>query len=499
MLFNSIEFAIFLAIVLLLYWTLFNRNLKIQNAFILLVSYVFYGWWNLEFLILIGFTSICSYYSGILIEKLRHKYNNRNDSKILKTKLKLVTGTNIVLNIGILGYFKYFNFFIDSFIDVFRLFNINVNVKLMSIILPVGISFYTFQALSYTIDVFRKEIEPTKDIISFLSFVAFFPQLVAGPIERASHLLPQFSKRRKFDYEITVDGLRLIIWGLFKKIVIADRLAILVNAVYDIPEDYGGISLIIATIFFSVQIYCDFSGYSDIAIGVAKLFGINLRINFNLPYLSKSIAEFWKRWHISLSTWFRDYVYIPLGGNKVSKTRNVMNLFIVFTISGFWHGANYTFIIWGAIHGLLLVINKLTFKKENRKRDDQALSLFNIFRMLTTYLTVTFAWIFFRANNLTDAVYVVKNIFNFNYDDLSIFYKGGATASLFGMSTLDFYFSIFFIIILLLIEIKSRHTDVVTKLKSYSVVTRWLFYISFTIVILWFGKFGSNQFIYFQF
>ena len=495
MLFNSIEFAIFLTIVLLFYWSFFSRNLKLQNTFIFLISYVFYGWWNWKFLILIGVTSICSYYSGILIDTLRYKYNN--DSKTLSTKLKIVVGITIFLNIGILGYFKYFNFFIDSFIDILMLLSINTDVKLISIILPVGISFYTFQALSYTIDVFRKKIEPTKDIISFLSFVAFFPQLVAGPIERASHLLPQFSKKREFDYEITVDGLRLIIWGLFKKIVIADRLAILVNTVYENPGAYEGISLIIATIFFSFQIYCDFSGYSDIAIGVAKLFGINLRINFNLPYLSRSITEFWKRWHISLSSWFKDYLYIPLGGNKVSKIRNIINLFIVFIISGLWHGANYTFIIWGAIHGLLLVIEKLTFKKENNK--DQSLSIPNIFRILTTYLTVTFAWIFFRANNLTDAVYVVKNMLNINLDNLSIFYQRGAAANLFEISTYDFYLSIFFIMLLLVFEINSRNTNVVTKIKSYSIFNRWFFYISFTMVIFWFGKFGFNQFIYFQF
>jgi alginate O-acetyltransferase complex protein AlgI len=497
MLFNSIEFAIFLTIVLLLYWSLFNRNLKIQNFFILLVSYIFYGWWNWRFLILIGFTSICSFYSGILIYNLRKTHNNINGSKSLNSKLKLVTGINIVLNIGILGYFKYYNFFVDSFMDVFRLFHININVKLMAIILPVGISFYTFQALSYTIDVYRKKIEPTKDIISFLSFVAFFPQLIAGPIERASHLLPQFYKRRNFDYVIIADGLRQILWGLFKKIVIADRLAILVNTVYGNPENFDGITLIIATVFFSIQIYCDFSGYSDIAIGVAKLFGIDLRANFNFPYLSKSITEFWKRWHISLSTWFRDYLYIPLGGNKVSKIRNVFNLFIVFIISGFWHGANYTFIIWGAIHGLLLVIEKFTFKKEHE--EDEKLSISNIFRMLITYLTVTFAWIFFRANNLSDAIYVVKNIFNFNLDNLSIFYESGSTVKLFGMNTLDFYLSLFFIIILFIFEINSRQTNVWAKVKSYSIYTRWTFYTLFTIVILWFGKFGINQFIYFQF
>jgi len=486
LLFNSIEFLLFFVVVFFFYWKILSKSYAKQNLLLLCSSYFFYGWWDWRFLSLIIFSSFVDYFVG-------QKLGTVKDQTYRKGLLLI----SLIINLGFLAYFKYFNFFIDSFAELLNQLGFQSNRSSLNIILPVGISFYTFQALSYTIDVYRKKIEPTKDIISFLSFVAFFPQLIAGPIERASHLLPQFYKRRNFDYVIIADGLRQILWGLFKKIVIADRLAILVNTVYGNPENFDGITLIIATVFFSIQIYCDFSGYSDIAIGVAKLFGIDLRANFNFPYLSKSITEFWKRWHISLSTWFRDYLYIPLGGNKVSKIRNVFNLFIVFIISGFWHGANYTFIIWGAIHGLLLVIEKFTFKKQHE--DDEKLSISNIFRMLITYLIVTFAWIFFRANNLSDAIYVVKNIFNFNLDNLSIFYESGSTVKLFGMNTLDFYLSLFFIIILFIFEINSRQTNVWAKVKSYSIYTRWTCYTLFTIVILWFGKFGFNQFIYFQF
>ena len=343
MLFNSIEFAIFLPIVFVLYWFVFNRNLKAQNAFVVAASYLFYGWWDWRFLLLIAFTSTCSWWSGLLIDRFRDSGN----------KAKWISGGNITLNLLILCLFKYYDFFAESFGRLF-LGGASDNL-LLHLILPVGISFYTFQALSYSIDVYRKKIEPTKDIIQFFAFVSFFPQLVAGPIERATNLLPQFGRTRTFDYHTATDGMRQILWGLFKKIVIADNCAIYVNEVYANFEDYSGSTLLVAAVLFAFQIYGDFSGYSDIAIGTAKLFGIKLMRNFNVPYFSRDIAEFWRRWHISLTTWFRDYVYIPLGGSRCSKAKIIRNTFVIFLLSGMWHGANWTFIVWGAYHALLFL------------------------------------------------------------------------------------------------------------------------------------------------
>lgn len=313
MLFNSFEFAIFLPIVFILYWYVFNKNLRLQNFFIVTVSYVFYGWWDWHFLLLIAFTSLCSWLSGILIEKFQLK---QDSGKQKFNWAKVVSASNIILNLGILGMFKYYNFFVEAFIDAFSSFGIHLQPTTLKLILPVGISFYTFQALSYSIDVYRKQLKPTKDIVSFFAYVSFFPQLVAGPIERATNLLPQFHKKRVFDYTKAVDGLRQILWGLFKKIVIADNCAEVANVIFDNSADYSGSTLVLGAIFFAFQIYGDFSGYSDIAIGTARLFGIDLMRNFNFPYFSRDIAEFWRRWHISLSTWFRDYLYIPLGGSR---------------------------------------------------------------------------------------------------------------------------------------------------------------------------------------
>ncbi len=339
MLFNSIEFAIFLPIVFLLYWFVFNRSLKLQNLFIVAVSYVFYGWWDWRFLFLIAFTSFCSWGSGLLIER----YNSK------PKKAKTISTLNIVLNLLILGVFKYYDFFAKEFAELFGLSSDGI---LLNIILPVGISFYTFQALSYSIDVYRGKLKPTHDIVQFFAFVSFFPQLVAGPIERAINLLPQFEKPRRFDYDIAVDGMRQILWGLFKKMVVADNCAVYVDQVFSNYQSHSGSTLLLAAVLFTFQIYGDFSGYSDIAIGTAKLFGIKLMRNFNMPYFSRDIAEFWRRWHISLTTWFRDYVYIPLGGSRVSKAKVVRNTFVIVLLSGFCHGANWSFSVGGAYHGL---------------------------------------------------------------------------------------------------------------------------------------------------
>ncbi len=341
MLFNSIDFAIFLPIVFLLYWFVANKNLKLQNFLIVVASYLFYGWWDWRFLSLILFSTLIDYSVGIRLSK---------EENISKRKILL--WISILINLGFLGFFKYYNFFLDNFITAFTFFGTPINAQGLNIILPVGISFYTFQTLSYTIDVYKRKLEPTRDFIAFSAFVSFFPQLVAGPIERATSLLPQFYKKRTFEYHKAVDGLRQILWGLFKKIVIADNSAQIANEIFNNSADYSGSTLVLGAIFFTFQIYGDFSGYSDIAIGTSRLFGFNLKQNFAFPYFSRDIAEFWRRWHISLSTWFRDYLYIPLGGSRGGTWMKVRNTFAIFIVSGFWHGANWTFIVWGALNAL---------------------------------------------------------------------------------------------------------------------------------------------------
>lgn len=403
MLFNSFEFLVFLPIVFLLYWFVFNRSLKWQNAFVVVASYVFYGWWDWRFLLLIAFTSLCSWASGLLIEKYADAPKSRN---ILRDS-RFYLWANILLNLGILGFFKYFNFFVQSFVDAFAAFGITLQATTLHIILPVGISFYTFQALSYSIDVYRKQLAPTRDAVAFLAYVSFFPQLVAGPIERATNLLPQFQRPRTFDYAQAVDGCRQMLWGFFKKIVIADNCAVYVNQVFDTYQDQSGSTLLLAAIFFTFQIYGDFSGYSDIAIGCSKLFGIQLMRNFNVPYFSRDIAEFWRRWHISLTTWFRDYIYIPLGGSRTTKAKIIRNTFIIFLVSGLWHGANWTFVVWGAYHAVLFM--PLILMGKNRRFTDTVAAnrILPTWReagqMLLTFVLVVIGWIIFRAESITQA------------------------------------------------------------------------------------------------
>jgi D-alanyl-lipoteichoic acid acyltransferase DltB (MBOAT superfamily) len=365
----------------------------LQNAFVVLASYVFYGWWDWHFLLLIALTSFCSWGSGLLI--------GESDTK---KKAKAWMWANIVLNVGILAMFKYYDFFVSEFA---KLFNISTDGLLLKVILPVGISFYTFQALSYSIDVYRGKLEPTKDIVAFFAFISFFPQLVAGPIERATNLLPQFQKKREFDYDTAVDGMRQILWGLFKKIVVADNCAVYVDQVFSTYTEQSGSTLLLAAIFFTFQIYGDFSGYSDIAIGTAKLFGIKLMRNFNVPYFSRDIAEFWRRWHISLTTWFRDYLYIPLGGSRVSKAKVIRNTFVIFLVSGFWHGANWTFIAWGAYHALLFL--PLILLGKNRKYTNMVAEgrilpkIKEVGHMLLTFFLAVIGWIIFRAESIGQA------------------------------------------------------------------------------------------------
>lgn len=411
MLFNSIEFLLFLPIVFVLYWFVFNKNLKHQNLLILVSSYVFYGWWDYRFLSLIVLSTIVDYLIGLNI-------STQSSKKIQK----ILLWCSLLFNLGVLGFFKYYNFFIDSWIDLFSSIGYNIkSVWTLNIILPVGISFYTFQTMSYTIDIYRKQLKPTKDFISFASFVSFFPQLVAGPIERATNLLPQILNKREFKYDQGVQGLRLILWGMFKKVVIADSLAPMVNDIFGNYQDFGGGTLWLGAIYFSFQIYCDFSGYSDIAIGTSKLFGFELMSNFKFPYFSRNIGEFWRKWHISLSTWFRDYLYIPLGGSKEGKWKSLRNIFIIFLVSGFWHGANWTFVIWGLFHAVLFIPSFVL--ETNRKYVSSIIAEKSILpspkeavQVLTTFILVTIGWVFFRSETIDDTFnYFFKLFLDFDF------------------------------------------------------------------------------------
>ena len=405
MLFNSLDFALFLPIVFILYWFVTKKNLKAQNILIVVASYVFYGWWDYRFLSLILFSTLVDYAIGRAL-------STQEDT----SKRKALLWTSILVNLGFLGFFKYYNFFLDNFVSAFSFFGQEINANSLNIILPVGISFYTFQTLSYSIDVYKRKLEPTKDIFAFAAFVSFFPQLVAGPIERATNLLPQFYTKRNFDYSKAVDGLRQILWGLFKKVVIADNCAQYANIIFNNSEDYSGSTLVMGALFFTFQIYGDFSGYSDIAIGTSRLFGFNLKQNFAFPYFSRDIAEFWRRWHISLSTWFRDYLYIPLGGSRGSLSKKVRNVFIIFLVSGFWHGANWTFIIWGALNALYFLPILLTNNNRNHldvvAKGSYLPSVKEALQMLLTFSLTVFAWIFFRAIDLEHALSYIGSMFS---------------------------------------------------------------------------------------
>ena len=489
MLFNSIDFAVFFTVFFILYWVV-HKNLIVRNFFLLFSSYVFYGWWDWRFLFLIIFSSIVDFIVGKFIYKTEKK-----------KKKKLLLIVSLVSNLGLLAYFKYTNFFIDSFINSFNFLGGSLESFSLNIILPVGISFYTFQTLSYTIDIYRGRLKPVKEWLPFFTFVAFFPQLVAGPIERASHLLPQFYKKYNFDYDRVKSGLLLALFGLFKKMVIADRVAILVNQVYNNPTEYSGVELSIATVFFAFQIYCDFSGYSDIAIGISRTLGFDLMKNFNSPYFSKSITEFWRRWHISLSTWFRDYVYIPLGGSRNGRWKTYANLFIVFLVSGLWHGAAITFVIWGAVHGFFIVIEKIVTEKPWTQTGIVAKFgksyLGQVFWMLFTFAIVCFAWVFFRANTFADSIYIAKNLFivNTSSKELDFLYH-------LGLIKPEFFLAIIAIGLLLLFEVFHKQFGAFKILNKQFIPIRWSFYIVAVFTIIIFGIYGGDtpkEFIYFQF
>ncbi len=478
MLFNSIEFAIFLPGVFVLYWFVINKNLKLQNVLLLIASYVFYGWWDWRFLSLIIISSLLDYCVG------RGLAGTENS-----VKRKMLVWTSICVNLGFLGFFKYFNFFIDSFADAFTFLGQPVSPSRLNIVLPVGISFYTFQTLSYSIDVYKRKMQPTKDIIAFFTYVSFFPQLVAGPIERAVNLLPQFYVKRSFSYDQATDGMRQILWGLFKKIVVADNCAAAVNQIFANYSQYSGSALFLGVFFFAFQIYADFSGYSDIAIGVARLFGFQLMRNFAFPYFSRDIAEFWRRWHISLTTWFRDYLYIPLGGSKGGTWKKIRNTFIIFLVSGFWHGANWTFLMWGFINALFFL--PLLLSNQNRKyitiSAEHALlpPIKDLLQMGFTFFITLIAWVFFRARSITDAVLYLQRMFS---------------GSLFNKPEVLPKMVFVFIFILLSFEWLQRKKQHALEFSANNKqwLLRWVVYGIITFIILFFPG-NQQEFIYFQF
>lgn len=483
MLFNSLDFAVFLPITFLIYWLWASKKTGRRNGFIVLASYVFYGWWDWRFLSLILFSTVVDYFAARKIEETDSK-------KVAKQWLSL----SLVVNLGLLGVLKYFNFFLDNFVEAFALFGSEFEVSRLNVVLPVGISFYTFQTLSYTIDVYRKNLKATDDFLSFAAYVSFFPQLVAGPIERATSLLPQFYKVAAFNYHRAVDGMRQILWGLFKKVVIADGCAWFVDFAFKNSSELEGSTLLIAAVFFAFQIYGDFSGYSDIAIGTARLFGFNLRKNFAFPYFSRDIAEFWRRWHISLSTWFRDYVYIPLGGSRGSKWFQVRNVFIIFLVSGFWHGANWTFIVWGALNALfflpLLLSNRNRNNLEVVAMDRLAANGKEIAQVLLTFALTVFCWIFFRATDITHALTYLNGI---------------ADASLLSYPRIADY-TLFWTLLPMLVFfyvmewLGRRHEYAIEKMGlKWKKGWRWSLYYGIILLILIFGRFEQNSFIYFQF
>lgn len=478
MLFNSIDFAIFLPIVFILYWFVTNKNLKFQNGLLLLSSYFFYACWDWRFLFLLIFSTLLDYFTGLKMQ----------DSENQKIK-KFWFWISIVINLGFLGAFKYYNFFVESFSLAISNLGLRLNPWTINIILPIGISFYTFHGLSYVIDIYNERIKAERSFSDYAVFVSFFPLLVAGPIERATHLLPQIKKKRIFEYTDAIDGLRQILWGLFKKIVIADNCAEIANQVFNNPIDQSGSNLVLGAIFFTFQIYGDFSGYSDIAIGTARLFGINLLRNFAFPYFSRDIAEFWRRWHISLSSWFKDYLYIPLGGSKGGNWMRIRNTFIIFIVSGFWHGANWTFIIWGLLHALFIMPSIIMKTNRNNleivAKGKTLPTMKEFLQMSITFSLAVFAWIFFRAENLTDAFLYLNGI-------LSI--------SLFSIPTIKPFFLILLIFIFITIEWIGREEQfALAKLGfTWKRSIRQLMYYAIIIAIFWFGG-KEQQFIYFQF
>ena len=480
MLFNSLSFAIFLPIVFAIYWLLPHR---FRWALLFVASYWFYMSWNPQYVVLILFTTAVSYAAGLAIEKQQ-----------TKKKKKLVVALACVASLSVLFFFKYFNFMSQSVASVLSYFAMPIEPIVLKLLLPVGISFYTFQTLSYVIDVYRGAVPAERHFGIYATFVSFFPQLVAGPIERTKDLLPQIRAEHKFDYAQASYGLKLMAWGFFKKIVVADTISQYAGKVFDAPQDFHGFSLVLATVLFAVQIYCDFSGYSDIAVGTAKLMGINLSTNFKSPYFSQSIREFWSRWHISLSTWFRDYVYIPLGGNRVGKIRHALNLLITFLVSGLWHGANWTFVIWGGIHGIAQVVENCLFKK---KKPSDRRGIGWLLRVLIVFCFTSFAWVFFASNTVSDAAYIISNMLDGIRSPFTYLHSGFSSI---GIGERKLLFLALSLILLAVYDFLSLKTDVISAVSKQKKVVRWVIYELFLLwLILNIPTMSATEFIYFQF
>lgn len=478
MLFNSINYAIFLPVVFILYWFVTQGKLKWQNIMLLTASYFFYGCWDWRFVFLLAFSTLLDYYSGHAI------YNSKT-----KSTKKFWLILSVAINLGFLGVFKYYNFFIESFASLLGGIGLEANLSTLQVILPIGISFYTFHGLSYVFDIYNDKIEPTTNLVNYTLFVSFFPLLVAGPIERATHLLPQIERPRIFKYANAIDGLKQILWGLFKKVVIADNCAQYANLIFNNSDDYSGSTLFLGALMFTFQIYGDFSGYSDIALGSARLFGFELLKNFNFPYFSRDIAEFWRRWHISLSSWFKDYLYIPLGGSRGGNWMRIRNTFIIFLVSGFWHGANWTFIVWGGLNALF-IMPSIIFKTNRDNINIVAAGKFfpsikDTFNITLTFLLTVFMWIFFRAESVSHAFEYIKRLFSKN---------------LFTLPEVTPYHVLIFILLFMIIEWFGRENNyAIEKLGNrWPNIIRWIFYyILIFCIFLFFGK--EEQFIYFQF
>jgi D-alanyl-lipoteichoic acid acyltransferase DltB (MBOAT superfamily) len=479
MLFNSLDFAVFLPLVFIIYWAIPRHCVRLRNLFLVASSYLFYSFWDWRFLVLIVGSTVMDYVLGLAID--------RQDNQ---TKRRTLLWISIVVNLGFLGFFKYFNFFADNFREVFSLFGYKINALTLDIILPVGISFYTFQTLSYTIDIYRRQFAPTRDFVAFSAFVAFFPQLAAGPIERAGNFLPQFLSPRTFDPSRAVDGMRQMLWGLFKKVVIADNCAALVNQIFENSASQSGSTLAVGVVLFAFQIYGDFSGYSDMALGMSRLFGFSLRQNFAYPLFSRDVAEFWRRWHMSLSTWFRDYLYIPLGGSRGGRWMRIRNTFVIFLVSGFWHGADWTFVVWGGLNAALFLPLLLTSR--NRTNLDTVAegrilpSPREFFAMAATFGLLGFIWVFFRAENMSHALSYLGGIFS---------------PSLFSLPTIrpDKVLAAMLVLFFVVEWFGRTELHALEKLGTrWPRVLRWGVYLAIVFMIVWFG--GKQQdFIYFQF